>query len=312
MTIDEIKSVSIISWLEANNYGPGKKKGTTIWYYSPFRKETTPSFHVDPNLNLWFDFKEGTGGNLINLVQKINPGWSNHQVLMTLESQIQSQHLEYAVDYAGQRDQKNAKEEFIRMRQEERNNATVINYTTDLTHPYLRDYILERRIDYDVAQRFCKEVHYTANGKQYYAIAFQNIEGGMEARNKFCKRCIGKKTISKVIPYEKPQRHCCVFEGFFDMLTYATIERWMDIGISVGLPCDFFVLNSTSCVKTLLPYLKDYETIHCFLDNDDAGRKAYGQIAKAYPVTANDESYRYSGYKDLNDVLNGNPIRQQS
>ena len=46
-----------------------------------------------------------------------------------------------------------------------------------------------------------------------------NVAGGMEARNKLNKRCIGKKSISAIYTKETPQKHCCVFEGFFDMLT---------------------------------------------------------------------------------------------
>jgi hypothetical protein len=36
-----------------------------------------------------------------------------------------------------------------------------------------------------------------------------------------------------------------------------TLETWMpDIGVSVGLPCDLFVLNGVGEVKLLLPTLK--------------------------------------------------------
>jgi hypothetical protein len=164
----------------------------------------------------------------------------------------------------------------------------------------------ERHIDYSIAQKYCKEVHYSLRGKRYYAIAFMNIADGMEARNKLNKRCIGKKSISAIYPMGAHQKQCCVFEGFFDMLSYATIEIWMpDSGICIGQPCDYYVLNGVGEVKQLIPFLKEYDTIHCYLDNDDAGRTATKTIVKAYPDAAVDESHKYKGYNDLNDCLSG-------
>lgn len=131
-----------------------------------------------------------------------------------------------------------------------------------------------------------------------------NVANGMEARNKLSKRCIGKKSISAIYPKEVPQKRCCIFEGFFDMLAYKTLyARIPDNGVTVIEQCDFFVLNGVGEVRVLLPYLKEYDSIHCFLDNDEAGRTATKEIAKAYPGISIDESYRYQSYNDLNDFL---------
>ena len=73
----------------------------------------------------------------------------------------------------------------------------------------------------------------------------------------------------------------------------------------MGLPCDYYVLNGVGEVKQLLPYMKGYDSIHCYLDNDDAGKTATKTIMKAYPDMTIDESYRYKGYNDLNDFLAG-------
>ena len=133
------------------------------------------------------------------------------------------------------------------------------------------------------------------------------IRGAMkprEARNKLSKRCIGKKSISVIYPKEVPQKRCCIFEGFFDMLAYMTLyARIPDNGVTVIEQCDFFVLNGVGEVRVLLPYLKEYDSIHCFLDNDEAGRTATKEITKAYPGISIDESYRYQSYNDLNDFL---------
>ena len=131
-----------------------------------------------------------------------------------------------------------------------------------------------------------------------------NVANGMEARNKLSKRCIGKKSISVIYPKEVPQKRCCIFEGFFDMLAYMTLyARIPDNDVTVIEQCDFFVLNGVGEVRVLLPYLKEYDSIHCFLDNDEAGRTATKEITKAYPGISIDESYRYQSYNDLNDFL---------
>ena len=312
MTIDEIKSVSILQWMRENNYGDGVRKGRNYFFSSPLRSERTPSFSVNTAQNLWCDFGSANknGGNLINLVEQLNPTWSEHQVLAYLEQQIKDLNLDFTEDYNARIKEEEEKEKWKEAKQAEREEAqsqnTVVERVIPLSHPYLRDYVIQRRIDFNIAQRYCKEVHYSLYGNHYYAIAFMNVAAGMETRNKLYKRCIGKKTISTIYPIGAPQKHCCVFEGFFDLLTYVTIETWMpDTGISIGVPCDFFVLNGVGEVKQLLPYLKDYDSIHCYLDNDDAGKTATNTIMKSFPDMAIDESYRYKGYNDLNDFLAG-------
>ena len=312
MTIDEIKSISILQWMRSNNYGEGIRKGKNYFFCSPLRSERTPSFAVNTTKNLWCDFGNAykNGGNIINLVEQLNPTWSEHQVLSFLERQITDLNLSFNEDYNARIEEEEEKQRWIEGKRAERevqlNQETVVERIIPLSHPYLRDYVIQRRIDYRITQKFCKEVHYSLRGKQYYAIAFMNVAGGMEARNKLNKRCIGKKSISAIYPNGTPQKHCCVFEGFFDMLTYATIEAWMPgIDVCVGISCDFFVLNGVGEVRSLLPYLKEYDSIHCYLDNDDAGRNATKTIVKAYPNAAIDEAHRYKGYNDLNDCLTG-------
>lgn len=99
MTIDEIKSVSIVQFLETEGYQYAYIHRGNYWYLSPFRAESSPSFNVSPTKNLWNDFGASSGGNIINLVQKMHPSWNNHQVLTYLEQQIKNHNLKYAEDY---------------------------------------------------------------------------------------------------------------------------------------------------------------------------------------------------------------------
>ena len=71
MEFAEIKELPIQDYLQANGHLPVKIKFGSAWYQSPLRQERTPSFKVDLNRNLWYDFGTGEGGNLFNLVMKL-------------------------------------------------------------------------------------------------------------------------------------------------------------------------------------------------------------------------------------------------
>lgn len=43
-----------------------------------------------------------------------------------------------------------------------------------ISSPVLLDYLGERKINIDIAKLHCKEVHYSVNSKNYFAIGFNN------------------------------------------------------------------------------------------------------------------------------------------
>lgn len=56
MSIQDVKSISIKTYLQSQNFVPSKEYSGYGMYKSPFRDEHTPSFKVDYNRNLWHDF----------------------------------------------------------------------------------------------------------------------------------------------------------------------------------------------------------------------------------------------------------------
>ena len=140
MTIEEIKSVSIVQFLESQGYHHVYILKENYWYLSPFRTEASPSFNVSPKKNLWNDFGAGEGGNLINLVQKMNPSWNNHEVLTYLEQKIKEHHLQYSEDYEAQRKENERKEAWKQDQAAQREKAkeanTIIERIVGLSHPY--------------------------------------------------------------------------------------------------------------------------------------------------------------------------------
>lgn len=311
MTILEIRSVSIRQYLDVTGHSIAFIRKGIYYYLSPYRIESTPSFAVNTKENLWFDYALKEGGNIINLHSKIHPVLDNHHVLKELEELVHKYNLQFSEDYESRMKEEQERQDWVKEKRDEEDSKTTIIGIYELSHPYLRDYILERRVDYDLARLYCKEVHYSIYGKLYYAIGFVNVDGGFELRNKYSKRSIGKKTISVIYHRHIPLKCCCIFEGFFNMLTYVTMKRWMNIDLCIDEECDYYVLNSVGNLNILLPYLKDYDKIHCYLDNDDAGIKATKSIIRAYPDSTIDESVRYKSYNDINDVINGRIMTQK-
>lgn len=133
---------------------------------------------------------------------------------------------------------------------------------------------------------------------------FENMAGGYEVRNPYYKGCIIGKDIT-IVKHRQEQRqsHICVFEGFMDFLSYLTLKRREDSEVCINFPADYLIMNSVSNLKKTLVYLGDYPTIHCYLDNDLAGKKTVETIAGMYEARVVDESLRYSEYKDLNDYI---------
>ena len=56
MNTNEAKQIRIEEYLHSLGYDPVRKQGDSLWYKSPFRNEREPSFKVNTERNLWYDF----------------------------------------------------------------------------------------------------------------------------------------------------------------------------------------------------------------------------------------------------------------
>ena len=166
-------------------------------------------------------------------------------------------------------------------------------------------YLQERGIDTTLAKSECKELHFTHNGKPYFAIGFPNVAGGYEVRNRFFKGCIAPKDISHIRQAGEPRGKCLVFEGMTDYLSFLTLRMKNYPAMPSLDGQDYVILNSVSNVSKAIDVLHGYEHIHCLLDNDEAGRKAYWELEKEFAGRIRDFSNNYNGHKDLNDYLCG-------
>lgn len=279
--IKEIKSIPLASFLSRLGHEPTARKGTRLWYKSPLRQEHTPSFKVDTTLNCWYDFGLGRGGNIIDLAAELYQSTDLRHILRCIADSYPVPSVPTVASSLAPRQSAPSMEQFEVM---------------PLEHRALVAYLQERGIPAHIATANCKEAHYSVNGKFYFAVAFENVSGGWELRNRYFKGCRGRKDIS-YLPWARdgPSAECAVFEGFIDYLSA------LALGIISG--ADTIILNSVVNVNKAVPYLKDYTTINCYLDNDNAGQSALAELTAIYGSTVIDCSTLYSEFNDLNEYL---------
>lgn len=293
MNTNEAKQIRIEEYLHSLGYDPVRRQGGSLWYMSPFRDEQEPSFKVNTECNLWYDFGAGRGGNIIALAQELYASDSLPYLLERIAEQAPGVRP-VSFSFGGQPVSKPS------FRQLE---------AVPLSSPALLSYLRQRGINTGLAKRECREVRYLTDGKPYFAVGFPNRSGGYEIRNKFFKGCIAPKDITH-IRQEQTRETCCLFEGFMDYLSFLTLrlERCPDRPDLDGQ--DYIVLNSTSNLSKAIRPLGGYGRIHCFLDNDKAGMEAVQELREEYGLRVRDASHIYGGYNDLNDFLCGKRSEQ--
>ena len=207
MNIEDVKQIPIADYLHSLGYSPVKQQGNGLWYKSPLREEHEPSFKVNTDRNLWYDFGAGKGGNIIALAKELYCSDSLPYLLNRIAEQ--TPHVR-PVSFSFPQRRTEPSFQHLEVR--------------DLTHPALLRYLEGRGINIELAKRECKELHFTNNGRPFFAIGFPNIAGGYEVRNSFFKGCIAPKDITHIRQQGEPREKCLVFEGFMDYLSFLTLR----------------------------------------------------------------------------------------
>lgn len=281
MTIEEIRRLPLSVFLQRLGCNPVGQKRNDLWYNAPYREEKTPSFKVNTDRNIWFDFGLGRGGDIFTLAGEL---------IRSTDFLAQARYISdtaagvcVPVGLPSPVREKVSEPAFREVEEKA------------LAYDVLKGYLSERGIPPDVAVRHCRQVSYRVHGKPYFAIGFPNVAGGWELRSRQFKGCIPPKDISLVSRQQSPTGACDVFEGFFDFLSAVTL------GLSKGN--DAVVLNSVGNLARAFRHLDGYAKINCYLDNDEAGRRTFEALRVRYKERAVDCSGVYAGSKDLNEHL---------
>jgi hypothetical protein len=268
-----------VDYLATLGHHPTKVSHPHYWYKSPLHDERTPSFKVNRQLNKWYDFADGRGGNLVDF------GILYHQCgIPELLQRLSGPEI--------------AAERHVVQAQQLQDTAQkpidILSAHGITSYPLIR-YLRSRRINEEVADNYCQEVRYQRGDKIFYAIGFKNDCGGYELRNEKYKGGSSPKDITTI---DNGAKDLAVFEGFFDFLSYQTLNR------NQGAPDrNFLILNSTAFFEKSLPFMQGYRHVHLYLDTDPTGEKYTGQALALDKDKFMDERSLYHGHKDLNDWL---------
>ena len=282
MNCKQFNSIKLEEVLFSLGHHPTKQNEKEAWFLNPFANENHASFKLDKRNNIWFLHSEGIGGNNTDfMIKYLNA--SVKEVLEWAEKQIFSS--------------------FQPQNSIQKQNSLKQNYQIteikEFQNENLKDYLHQRGLSTKVYP-LVKEIHFKMNGKNLYAIGFENLSGGWELRNSFYKGSLLMKDISILNFNNESQnqnetgKRIAIFEGFIDALSFVEMKPFYNGYL--------LVMNSISLLNKTKDHLKNYSEIHLFLDNDKAGETCKNEILKSFPE-AKDHSEIYALHKDLNDYL---------
>lgn len=184
----------ILPRYERNGYG---------MYLSPLREERTPSFKVNYQKDLWYDFGIGEGGTPLALI-------------MRLERCSRSEafeHLQHAAEGTVSLLAARICERYA-VPTESPHSQPALRILSDvlLRHPALLGYLTSRGIVPGIAAAYCREVRYQVRNRCFFAIGFRNDCGGWELRSERFKGSSSPKQITTV---DHQADKVIVFEGSF-------------------------------------------------------------------------------------------------
>lgn len=289
MDINEIKKVPIVDFLYIIGIEPVKHKASGLWYHAPYRNDRNPSLRVSTDKNVWYDYGIARGGDIFNLAGEFINSYE-----FVAQAKFISETLGGSFPTSFPHYQRIA-EKAVKAK----GNLFSDIVEKPLSHPALRQYLRERGISADVASRFCCQMEYRYNGKQFFAVGFKNNSDGYEIRNRFFKGCVSPKDITLI---GRNSNVCHLYEGFMDFLSAVIL--------GIGRGEDHIVLNSVANMQKVHHLLDGYAQVYCHLDNDEAGENACAELQKRYGDKVIDHSHLYTGYKDLNEYLMSHKTRK--
>ena len=292
MNIEQIKaSKTCLDYL-----GAPLKKTSSGWhvYRCPWKTDAHPSLTVSPDGKVWRDLSTGAEGGIIELVMACLNTRDFKLVCAAFDSSSFS--LSKTLDGKKEKELECSKfKSFSVMPLQSRG---------------LYAYLTKRKVNTSIARQFLQEAHYSfqerTDGSYLYALAYPNDLGGYELRSESFKGSTAPKGITTHLRGRNAlsgheNGSCVVFEGFIDMLSFATMCG--------GVRHDYLVLNSVVNAPEAIEALRNYNgSILLALDNDDRGREATELMTKNLP-SARDISHKYAPHKDVNDYLTSKPSR---
>jgi hypothetical protein len=288
MNINQAKDILIENFLSSVGHKPAYSKGDDLYYFSPLRKERTPSFIVHRSKNRWVDYGfDKRTNDILDLVQQMYSDVFNvSDALEKLDSLSFSASSTYQSRVTKTIEKKKSSLELIS--------------TEKIIKKALFYYLQERGLNIDIAKAWYKQVNFRTEGSEniQYALGFQNDVKSFELRNKIFKGFIGdKKTITT--RNISDGNKVTIFESSFDFVSFLTDFNIHDF--QSGL----IILNSTVFEQEARKVLEatNFSQAYFFLDNDKSGEDTFCSLSSNLPYPIVNKSSIYSGFKDYNEYL---------
>ena len=295
MNCREAHEIPIPVLLETIGVVPVHRTSRGVWYHSPFSRsqDRRPSLQVSPDGHAFHDWSSGLHGDIIDLARELAGSVSVSDCLQWISNLKLAPMPPNAILFADKK---------------KKESGGFVDVKVGALHSdSLWRYAYNRGISRSVLSRYCYEVRYRLRGHlrpySYYAIGWRNDSGGFELRNAYVKQALAPKDITTIGDMAECTYY--IYEGFFDFLSA------VEMGWFSEMEGTAIILNSTAMVERAIPILlQNAKEVHCYLDNDDAGRKITAKIQTVFPHAMDFSSfYRRKGYNDVNEMLVGNSIK---
>jgi hypothetical protein len=297
-----------------------RKGGYQLWYLSPFRSETEPSF-VTSYLGgkwIWNDFGD-IGGTVIDFIMRHENLTSVKEALSFLDHMFKGHHLQKPISppVGVKREDPMEQPNLFSFKQQGREAAPRAQNERELefldahaiSNPIIYQYLeQERCIPKELAARYLLEVKYgnIKSGKEYFAFGMRNEKDGFEIRaasSQYSFKSALKIRDITVIRGQSPERRSVnIFEGMTDFLSLMVMYNCDQ------LSGDSIIMHSLSSFKRSREVIEreGYDTIYTFLDNNQAGQGGTEKFQQAFPGKVQSQSDLFAPHTDLNDALVAN------
>lgn len=313
--IERLKETSMADILR--DLGYDTRHTASGLFFSPFRSEKSPSFHINDRDHKWADLgsadpsrmkagKKAVGGDVIDLVCALrNCSFGDAlDFLASFNPSVAPAKDEVIGAPGAYRSPGKVKVEKV---QESFLSRLLLDYATK-----------ERLIPRPLLDRYCSQVNYRivredgTSSREYFAIGFPNRAGNWTLRNSIVKISSGSDitliSSDGSFMHRDAKAHSprvAVFEGFMDFLSWLA---WR--GREIPGDCDVVVLNSTSNTSSALDFILEHKVAVGYFDNDAAGKAHSEWLAAECDINGDDthktayydRSSSFDGYNDINEA----------
>jgi DNA primase len=305
MRAKEARDIPINEFLDSIGVAPRKTRagGTELWYCSPIRSgDSNPSFKVDLQKNLWFDFGADKGGNIIDLVCELKHATVKDALAILEDSGLYRGVVGVSrsvTKIIGQSDKQSVIPLEKMLAGEKEKSTFEVLSAGAISNKNLIKYLGERQIDVEIAGSYLKQIRFKPCNadKSFYALGFP-CGDGFEARSKLFKGFVGNhKDLAKINLHDGSS--LSVFEGFMDFLAFLSFYKNSNFQSSA------IILNTINLRHRALEEIQkhSFTKVYLFLDNDEAGQSTkqfFIDNIENTPVV--DKSGLYKNFNDFNQM----------